>query len=146
MFQKIILAGNLGRNPELRYTPSGQAVCNLNLATNRVWNDSNGNRQTETTWFRVNVWGKMAENAAKYLTKGRGVLVEGRLNPDENGNPRTWTAQDGSVRTSFEVTATSLVYLPSADRQQNQSQGANLFDIDDDIPFDLPDDDPWADI
>jgi single-strand DNA-binding protein len=83
MFHKVILVGNLGRDPEMRYTPGGQAVCTLSVATNRTWT-RDGEQQKETTWFRVTVWGKQAESVNQFLKKGRQVLVEGRLNPDEN--------------------------------------------------------------
>lgn len=111
MFHKVILVGNLGRDPEMRYTPSGQAVTNLSVATNRTYTDSSGNQVKETVWFRVAVWGKQAESCNQYLRKGRQVLVEGRLTPDENGNPRIWTAQDGTPRASYEVTAQTVRFL-----------------------------------
>jgi single-strand DNA-binding protein len=110
MFHKIILVGNLGRDPEMRYTPGGQAVTTLSIATNRTWN-RDGEQQKETVWFRVTVWGKQAESVNQYLRKGRSVLVEGRLNPDENGNPRVWSGNDGQARASFEVTAQSIKFL-----------------------------------
>lgn len=110
MFHKIILVGNLGRDPEMRYTPGGQAVCNLSVATNRTWS-RDGEQQKETAWFRVTVWGRQAETVNQYLKKGRSVLVEGRLNPDENGNPRIWTSNDGQPRSSFEVTAQTIRFL-----------------------------------
>ena len=111
MFHKIVLVGNLGRDPEMRYTPSGQAVTNLSVATNRTYTDSSGEQVKETVWFRVSVWGKQAEACHQYLRKGRQVLVEGRINADENGNPRIWTAQDGTPRASFEVTAQTVRFL-----------------------------------
>lgn len=111
MFHKVILVGNLGRDPEMRYTPSGQAVTNLSVATNRTYTDSSGNQVKETVWFRVAVWGKQAESCNQYLRKGRQVLVEGRLTPDENGNPRIWTAQDGTPRASYEITAQTVRFL-----------------------------------
>src|SRR3990170_2534670 len=74
MFHKVILVGNLGRDPEMRYTPSGQAVTNLNVATNRTYTDNAGNQVKQTVWFRVSVWGKQAEAAHQYLRKGRQVL------------------------------------------------------------------------
>lgn len=110
MFHKIILVGNLGRDPEMRYTPSGQAVCNLNVATNRTWS-RDGEQQKETIWFRVTVWGRQAETVHQYLRKGRTVLIEGRMNPDENGNPRVWTGNDGQPRASFEITAQTVRFL-----------------------------------
>ena len=90
MFHKVLLVGNLGRDPEMRYTPSGQAVTNMSVATNRSYTDSSGEKVDETVWFRVSVWGKQAESVHQYLRKGRQVLVEGRMVPDENGNPRIW--------------------------------------------------------
>ncbi len=111
MFQKIILVGNLGRDPEMRYTPSGQAVTNLSIATNRRYTDSSGESRDETIWFRVSVWGKQAESVNQYLRKGRQVLVEGRLVGDENGNPRIWTRQDGTPGASFEVSAQTVRFL-----------------------------------
>jgi single-strand DNA-binding protein len=76
---KVILVGNLGADPELKYTPAGKAVCNLSLATNEVWKDKSGQKQEKTEWHRVQVWGDMAENCSKYLAKGRMVYVEGKL-------------------------------------------------------------------
>jgi len=111
MFHKVILVGNLGRDPEMRYTPSGQAVTNLSVATNRTYTDNAGNQVKQTVWFRVSVWGKQAEASHQYLRKGRQVLVEGRLNPDDNGNPRIWNAQDGTPRASYELTAETVRFL-----------------------------------
>jgi len=111
MFHKVILVGNLGKDPEMRYTPGGQAVTNLSVATNRSYTSSDGNQVKETVWFRVSVWGKQAETCHQYLKKGRPVLVEGRLVADENGNPRIWTRQDGTPGASFEVSAQNVRFL-----------------------------------
>lgn len=112
MYQKLTVVGNLGTDPEMRYTPSGQAVTNLSVAANRRWTDANGDQHEETTWFRVSVWGKQAETCNQYLSKGRMVLVEGRLNPDrETGGPRIWTDQNGNPRASYEMTASNVVFL-----------------------------------
>lgn len=111
MYHKLILVGNLGRDPEMRYTPSGQAVTNLSVASNRTYTDSSGNQVKETIWFRVSVWGRQAETCHQYLRKGRPVLIEGRLIPDDNGNPRIWKRQDGSSGTSFEVSALNVRFL-----------------------------------
>lgn len=139
MFHKVILVGNLGRDPEMRYTPSGQAVTNLNVATNRTYTDNSGNQVKQTVWFRISVWGKQAESCNQYLRKGRQVLVEGRLNGDENGNPRIWTGQDGSPRASYEVTAETVRFLGSRgdDVGVSYSEGAMAGgpETDDDIPF-----------
>src|SRR5512136_405617 len=114
MFQTIILAGNLGRDPEMRYTPSGQAVTSFSVATNRQWTNNNGETVKETVWFRVSAWGKLAETCNQFLKKGSKVLVEGRLTADpDSGGPRVWTAQDGKPRASFEVNAQTVRFLSS---------------------------------
>lgn len=114
MYHTIIIVGNLGRDPEMRYTPSGQAVTNFNIATNRQYTDSNGQQVKETIWFRVSTWGKTAETCNQYLKKGSKVLVEGRLVPDPaTGGPRLWTRQDGTASASFEVSANTVRFLSS---------------------------------
>jgi single-strand DNA-binding protein len=111
-YQKVIIVGNLGRDPEMRYTADGTPVTNLSVATNRRWNNSDGSKGEETVWFRVSVWRRQAEIAAQYLSKGRQVMVEGRMTPDKaTGGPRTWQAQDGSWRASYEMTADRIVFL-----------------------------------
>ena len=117
MHQKMILVGHLGNDPEMRYMPDGKAVTNFSMATNRRWTDrQSGESQEETTWFRVSVWGRQAEAVNQYLTRGRAVLVEGRLRPDpDTGNPRLWTRQDGSVGASYEVTAEVVRFLSGRD-------------------------------
>lgn len=111
-FHRLIIVGNLGRDPEMRYTPNGNAVTSLNVASNRAYTDSNGQKVKETTWFRVSVWGKQAENVNNYLQKGSMVLIEGELRPDkETGNPRTFTRNDGSVGASYEVFARNVRFL-----------------------------------
>lgn len=113
-YQKLIIVGNLGRDPEMRYTPDGTPVTTLNVATNRKWNNPDGSPGEETTWFRVTAWRKTAEIAAQYLTKGRQVMIEGRLTPDKTtGGPRIWTRQDGTAGASYEVTAERIVLLGS---------------------------------
>ena len=112
MYQKVVIVGNLGTDPEMRYTPSGQAVTNFSVATNRRWSDSQGNQQEETVWLRVSVWGRMAEVCNQYLAKGRQVLVEGTMRPDpETGGPRIWTDQNGQPRASFELTGREVKFL-----------------------------------
>lgn len=111
-FHKITIVGNLGRDPEMRYTPGGQAVTNFNVASNRQYTTSNGERVKETVWFRVSAWGRQAETCNQYLRTGSQVLVEGRINPDkETGGPRVWTRQDGTPGANFEVTADRVVFL-----------------------------------
>ncbi len=137
MYQKLVFVGNLGRDPEMRYTPGGQAVTNLSVATNRRYTNSDGQQVEETTWFRVAVWGRQAETVHQYLRKGRRVLVEGRLVPDENGNPRIWNRQDGTPAASFEVTAQRVVFLGG--REEGGPGGEEEFDevpeSEDEIPF-----------
>lgn len=109
-FNKVIIVGNLGRDPELRYTPQGDAVCNLSIATTEKKRDKAGEWQDITTWFRVTLWRKQAENAAKYLSKGRRVYVEGRLRVEE------WTDRDGKNRYTLEVSGTEMQFIDSAQR------------------------------
>ncbi len=112
MFHTIVIVGSLGRDPEMRYTPSGAAVTTLNVATNHAYKNQEGQQVKETTWFRVSVFGKQAEACAQYLTKGRSVLVEGRLRPDpQTGGPRLFDRQDGSKGASFEVLASTVRFL-----------------------------------
>jgi single-strand DNA-binding protein len=106
----VFLMGNLTRDPELRYTPNGQAVTTMTIATNRTWNDQNSGEKKESAEFTdVVVWGKMAENVANYLKKGRRVHVIGRL------QTRNWEAQDGSKKYKTEVIATDVTFLDKAD-------------------------------
>jgi single-strand DNA-binding protein len=112
MYQKLIIVGNLGRDPEMRYTPSGQAVTNFSVATNRKWTGGDGQLNEETVWFRVSAWGKLAETCNQYLTKGQKVFCEGRLTVDrETGGPRVWTDQSGNPRASYEMTALEVKFL-----------------------------------
>lgn len=109
-FNKIIIVGNLGRDPELRYTPQGTAVCNFSIATNEKRRDKAGEMQDVTTWFKVTLWGKQAEVAAKYLTKGSSVYVEGRLRVEE------WTDRDGNNRQTLDVNGSDIQFLSGGTR------------------------------
>jgi len=103
---KVILIGNLGRDPEVRYTPNGSAVCNLGLATTRNWkNKESGERQEETEWHRVVLFDRLAEIAGEYLKKGRPVYIEGRL------RTRKWTDKDGAEKYTTEIYAESMQLL-----------------------------------
>ncbi|HEY0077963.1 MAG TPA: single-stranded DNA-binding protein [Pyrinomonadaceae bacterium] len=104
-FNTIILVGNLGRDPELRYTPQGTPVCSFTMATNERRRDKTGDTQDLTTWFRVTLWGRQAEAASQYLTKGRPVYVQGRLRVEE------WTDRDGRSRYTLEVHATDMQFI-----------------------------------
>ena len=137
MYQRLTLIGNLGRDPEMRYMPDGTAVTNFSLATNRSWNDrQTGERQEETTWFRISTWGRQAELANQYLTKGRRVLIEGRLQGDpDSGSPRLWTRQDGTIAASFEVRALAMQFLGGPSDAANGSNGAvDAAQVSDDAP------------
>ena len=123
MYQHITLVGNLGRDPELRYTPAGQPVTDLSVATKEVWKDQAGEKQDRTTWWKVSVWGKQAENCNQFLTKGSRVLVEGTLRGDESGNPRTYQKKDGTTGSSFEMTAKEVRFL-SAKNGSDDGGGA----------------------
>jgi single-strand DNA-binding protein len=114
MFHTIVMVGNLGRDPEMKYTPSGQAVCNFSVATSREYT-ANNEKVKETTWFRVTTWGKQAEVCNQYLKKGAKVLVEGTLTPDKaTGAPRIWNNKEGQAQSSFEVNASTVRFLSSA--------------------------------
>jgi single-strand DNA-binding protein len=110
-FHTIIIVGNLGKDPEMRYTPSGQPVTSFSVASGRSYTNTAGEKVDETVWFRVTAWGKLAETCNQYLRKGRMVLVEGRLVPDKNGGPRVFTRQDGTSGASFEVNASTVRFL-----------------------------------
>lgn len=144
---KVLLIGNLTRDPEVRYTPKGTAVGDITLAVNRVWNDDGGNRQEEVTFVDVTMWGRTAELAKQYLQKGTGVFIEGRLQMD------TWDDKaTGQKRSKLKVVADSMQFLPGQKRQdgapsqerrqerrqepaQAQERPPEDFDPDDDIPF-----------
>jgi single-strand DNA-binding protein len=139
MYQKIIIAGNLGKDPEMRYAPNGDAVTNLNVATSRKYTDKSGQLVEETTWFRVSVWGKQAEACNQYLKKGRAVLVEGRLQADKaTGGPRVWSRQDGTPGASFEVTAESVRFLGGQrddDSAPENGHNGSAEGVEEGIPF-----------
>ena len=135
-YHTIIIVGNLGRDPEMRYTPNGNAVTTINVASNRTFNDASGQRQKVTTWFRVSVWGKQAESVNNFLKKGSQVLVEGELQPDkETGNPRTFTRNDGSTGASYEVRAQTVRFLTPRGTAADDFQGDVGESGDEEIPF-----------
>lgn len=111
MYQRIEIIGDLGKEPEMRYTPSGQPVTNFSVATTNTYS-KDGDKIKETTWFRISVWGNMAESCKKYLSKGSRVMVEGRLTVDkETGGPKLYRNQEGVVSSSFEITAQNVKFL-----------------------------------
>jgi single-strand DNA-binding protein len=136
-YQKVVIVGNLGRDPEMRYLPNGNPVTNFNVATNRQYTNAEGEKIKETTWFRVSAWGRQAETSNQYLKVGSKVLIEGRLNPDKNtGSPRTYQREDGTYGASYELTADRVVFMDSRGANGGQ-QGAPAEDTmdEDDIPF-----------
>ena len=137
MYQTIIIAGNLGRDPEMRYTPSGQAVTNFNVAVNDNYTNSQGERIERTIWFRVSTWGKQAETCNQYLKKGRKVLVEGRMVADAStGGPRVYERSDGTHGASFEISASTVRFLSSrSDDLSSGDDGVMNDSGNDDIPF-----------
>jgi len=110
MYQQITLVGNLGNDPEMRYTPSGVPVTSFSLAVNKSWTGQDGQKQDKTTWFRITTWRKQAEIVSQYLTKGRQVLVIGEVE-----EARPWTDKDGNQRASLEVTATTVRFIGGRD-------------------------------
>lgn len=137
-YQQIILVGNLGNDPEMRYTSTGVPVTSFSLAVNRVWTGQDGQRQEKTIWFRVTAWRKLAETASQYLTKGKQVLVVGEIE-----EARIYNDRDGNPRASLDVTANNLRFIgtradggageprPSGGSQQQESGAFN----DEEIPF-----------
>lgn len=144
MYQKVTVIGNLGRDPEQRYTPSGQAVTTFSVATSEKWTGQDGQPQERTVWWRISVFGKQAETCAQYLRKGSKVYVEGRMQADpKTGGPRIWTGQDGAPRASFEVTGNTVKFLSSRGEGGSAGGTGPIHDADpvmaednsDDIPF-----------
>jgi single-strand DNA-binding protein len=123
MYHTIIVAGNVGRDPEMRYTPGGSAVCNFSMATNRQYTSSDGTQVKETIWFRISTWGKLAEVCNQYVRKGSKVLVEGRLVPDpKTGGPRIWQGQNGPGA-SFEINASTVRFIGSRGEEESGGFG-----------------------
>lgn len=128
---KVILIGNLGQDPEVRYSASGNPVANFSIATSESWNDKNGQRQERTEWHRIVVWGKLAELCGEYLAKGRQAYVEGRL------QTRSWEDRDGNKRYTTEIVANQVTFLGGRGeastsggrgRDYNQSGGGGGYD------------------
>ncbi len=137
---KVILIGNLGKDPEVRYTANGRAVARFPIATSEVWNDTDGNRQERTEWHNIIVWGKQGETCAQYLAKGRQVFVEGSI------RTRSFDDKSGNKRYMTEIVAQRVRFLgggggtrvaPEAEGEPSgeSSPGAQTPPFDDDIPF-----------
>jgi single-strand DNA-binding protein len=139
MWHTIIIVGNLGKEPEMRYTPSGQAVTSFSVATSRQYTSSNGQMVKETIWFRVSAWGKQAETCSQYLHKGSKVLVEGGLSPDAStGGPKTFTRKDGTVGASYDVTARTVRFMSPKGEGEPAAPGEEAVPVvggEEDIPF-----------
>lgn len=134
---KVILVGNLGADPELKYTPANKALCNMRIATTEVWKDKSGAKQEKTEWHRVTVWGDTAENAQKYLAKGRSVYIEGRL------QTRSYD-KDGHKHYATDIVADKVIFLGGGKGEEGGSRRgpsesraseAPPVDDSDDIPF-----------
>jgi len=137
-FNKIILVGNLGRDPELRYTPDGTPVCNFSLATNERRRDpKTGENNDITTWVRVTLWRRQAETASQYLSRGKSVYIEGRLRVEE------WTDRDGKQRHTLEVNATDMQFIGARGDEANAAPAKAAAAASDSTPepTDLSDDD-----
>ena len=137
MYQKTIVIGHLGKDPEMRYTATGTPVTSFNIATTRKWNNQNGEPQEKTTWFRVTCWQKTAELAAQYLKKGRLVLVEGDI------EAQAYTDREGNPRASLELRATNLKFMGGGREEgggmpggpSGQGNGDDFPTHEDDLPF-----------
>ena len=143
---KAILIGRLGRDPEVRYMPNGEAVCNFSIATDETWKDQSGQRQTKTEWHAITLYRRMAEVAGQYLKKGSQVYIEGRI------QSRKYTGKDGIERTAYEIIGSEMKMLggkaegssesantaeppPPPRRQDSAAPAQPVDDIDDDVPF-----------
>jgi single-strand DNA-binding protein len=132
---KVILVGNLGADPEVRYSSTGTAVTNFRIATSENWTNREGGRETRTEWHRVVAFGKLGEICAEYLNKGKQIFVEGRL------RSRSWEDKEGSKRWITEIVATNIVMLGTAGEQVKGVAGESLEEPpelaqeEDDIPF-----------
>jgi len=134
-FQTLVIVGYLGRDPDMKYTPAGQAVANFNLAVNRQYAETNGQAVKETAWFKIAAWGKTAENCSEFLHKGSLVLVEGRLVCDpETGGPRVFNRQDGTPGTAFEVSANTVRFL-STKGDAGETESAPAEKAGTEVPF-----------
>jgi single-strand DNA-binding protein len=139
MYHKVILVGNLGRDPEMRYLSNSKPVTNFTVATSEKWTGADGQTQERTVWWRVSTFGKLAEICNDYLTAGQRVLVEGTLNADpKTGNPHIWTGQDGEPRANFELRALIVKFLSSVKDGAARAGASTMPEgalCEDEIPF-----------
>jgi len=125
---KVMIIGNLGRDPEMRYTPSGKPVTTFSVATSRSWNTSDGEKREETEWFNVVAWSSLAEICKQFLTKGQQVYIEGRM------QTRHWEDQEGNKHTSVEIVANEMIIL--SERRESGEASAESDSIEEDeFPF-----------
>ncbi|MFO8036195.1 MAG: single-stranded DNA-binding protein [Anaerolineales bacterium] len=124
---KVMIIGNLGHDPEMRYTPSGKPLTKFRVATNRSWTTTDGEEQTETEWFNVVAWGKLAEICNQYLKKGERVYIEGRL------HTRHWTDEEGNHQSATEVVANEMIMFGSPSKIEDP--GAEEVNEEDEFPF-----------
>lgn len=137
MYQSLTIVGRLGRDPEMRYMPNGDPVTSFSVATDRTYNDKNGQKVKETTWFRISAFGKQADNTNTYLHQGSMVLIEGRLRVDPStGGPAVYTKKDGTSGASFEVVANTIRFLsPKGEGAAPAGEAATEGAAGADIPF-----------
>ena len=121
MLNKVILIGNLGRDPEVRYLPSGDAVANFSIATSENWKDRNGQRQERTEWHNISMFGRLAEIAGQYLKKGSKVYIEGRI------QSRKYTGKDGIERTAYDIVASEMKMLDGRNSGSSPYEGGDQY-------------------
>jgi len=133
-YQAVIITGNVGRDPEMRYTPSGQAVTSFSVAVDESYTNASGEKVKKTAWFKVSVWGKLAETCNQYVKKGSKVLVQGRMEPDPaTGGPKIWKKQDSTPAASFDLTAQVVRFLSRAEQPAQEVPQASA--PGDEFPF-----------
>ena len=129
MYQQVVIVGNLGSDPEMRFTPSGVPVTSFSVAVNRRWTDGNGEQKEKTTWFRVTAWRKLAELCNQYLSKGRLVLVEGEI------DATAWLDNQGNPRATLELTARNVRFLGGGNGGGGKASAEPVVREEEDIPF-----------
>ena len=124
---KVMLIGNLGQDPEMRYTPSGRPLTKFRIAVDRSWTSADGDKKSETEWFNIVAWGKLAEICNQYLSKGRRVYIEGRL------HTRSWQDDNGANHSSVEITANEMIMLDESPIEEEMNEGESPSE--EDYPF-----------
>lgn len=127
---QVIVFGNVGKTPELRYTPTGTPYLPFSVGENRTYTDRDGVKQKKTTWFRCVLWSKRAEGLAPYIKKGMAVLVRGRLNANDQGNPKVWQGENGA-RASYELTVEEFTFGGGGSREEAQEPARSMNDLPD---------------